>query len=91
MVFTTIGAVAGPNLVNVTGEFALSIGVPSLAGPFLLAAVAYTLAGIILLLLLHPDPLLVVKQLRIRRHKEASRLLILRLLVMVEKELFLAL
>ncbi|MBY7737333.1 MFS transporter [Paenibacillus polymyxa] len=61
MVFTTIGAVAGPNLVNVTGEFALSIGVPSLAGPFLLAAVAYTLAGIILLLLLHPDPLLVAK------------------------------
>ncbi|AHM64310.1 MFS transporter [Paenibacillus polymyxa] len=61
MVFTTIGAVAGPNLVNVTGDFALSIGVPSLAGPFLLAAVAYTLAGIILLLLLHPDPLLVAK------------------------------
>lgn len=31
MVFTTFGAVAGPNLVNVMGNFAISIGVPSLA------------------------------------------------------------
>lgn len=59
MVFTTIGAVAGPNLVEATGRFALSIGVPSLAGPFLLSAVAYLFAGIVLLLFLHPDPLLV--------------------------------
>ncbi|GGN94670.1 MFS transporter [Saccharibacillus kuerlensis] len=62
MVFTTIGAVAGPNLVGVTGDFAESIGVPSLAGPFILAAVAYFLAGIILLILLRPDPLLVAKE-----------------------------
>ncbi|WP_226000254.1 MFS transporter [Paenibacillus sp. BJ-4] len=59
MVFTTIGAVAGPNLVEATGRLALSIGVPSLAGPFLLSAVAYLFAGIVLLLFLHPDPLLV--------------------------------
>ncbi|MDF2566508.1 MAG: transporter, partial [Massilibacillus sp.] len=44
MVFTTFGAVAGPNLVNVMGDFALSIGVPSLAGPFILGAAAYILA-----------------------------------------------
>lgn len=61
MVFTTIGAVAGPNLVSVTGNFALSIGVPSLAGPFLLAAAAYFLAGSVLLALLRPDPLLVAR------------------------------
>ncbi|ACX65733.1 MULTISPECIES: MFS transporter [Paenibacillus] len=59
MVFTTFGAVAGPNLVNVTGDFALSVGIPSLAGPFLLAAAAYILAGIVLLFFLRPDPLLV--------------------------------
>ncbi|CAM04122.1 MFS transporter [Saccharopolyspora erythraea] len=38
MVATTLGAVAGPNLVEPLG--ALAIGVPALAGPFLLAAVA---------------------------------------------------
>ncbi|WP_172255033.1 MFS transporter [Saccharibacillus deserti] len=62
MVFTTIGAVAGPTLVDVTGDFAVSIGVPSLAGPFILAAAAYFLAGLILLVLLRPDPLLVAKE-----------------------------
>ena len=57
MVSTTFGAFAGPNLVGVMGEFAISIGVPSLAGPFILAAVAYIIAGLVLLVLLRPDPL----------------------------------
>ena len=35
MVSTTFGAVAGPNLVEVMGTFATSIGVPALAGPFI--------------------------------------------------------
>lgn len=63
MVFTTIGAVAGPNLVNVMGDFALLIEVPSLAGPFILAAAAYILAGIVLLIFLRPDPLLIANAL----------------------------
>lgn len=63
MVFTTFGAVAGPNLVNVTGDFALSIGVPRLGGPFILAAIAYILAGMVLLLFLRPDPLLIANAL----------------------------
>lgn len=67
MVFTTFGAVAGPNLVNVTGDFALSLGIPSLAGPFLLAAVAYGLAGIVLLIFLRPDPLLVANAIALHR------------------------
>lgn len=66
MVFTTFGAVAGPNLVNVTGDFALSVGIPSLAGPFLLAAAAYILAGIVLLIFLRPDPLLVANAIALR-------------------------
>lgn len=65
MVFTTIGAVAGPNLVNTTGEFAVSIGIPSLGGPFILAAVAYILAGIVLLIFLRPDPLLIANALAV--------------------------
>ncbi|MDQ0230151.1 MFS family permease [Metabacillus malikii] len=59
MVFTTFGAVAGPNLVNVMGDFARSIGVPALTGPFILSAAAYILAGLVLFFMLRPDPLLI--------------------------------
>jgi MFS family permease len=61
MVFTTFGAVAGPNLVNVTGRMATFLGAPALSGPFMLAATAYILAGLVLLLFLRPDPLVVAK------------------------------
>ncbi|MED1808180.1 MFS transporter [Bacillus subtilis] len=61
MVFTTFGAVAGPSLVNVMGDFALSIGVPSLAGPFILAVAAYMLAGVVLFIMLRPDPLVIAR------------------------------
>ena len=61
MVATTLGAVAGPNLVNVMGDFAEAIGIPSLAGPFILATFAYSLAGLILLFFLRPDPLFVAR------------------------------
>ncbi|MFD7367159.1 MFS transporter [Nocardiopsis alba] len=58
MVATTLGAVVGPNLVEQLGALARSIGIPELSGPFLLAAAAYASAGLVLWLLLHPDPLL---------------------------------
>jgi MFS family permease len=61
LVATTLGAVAGPNLVDPTGALATSLGVPKLAGPFMLAAVAYTLAGLVVLTLLRPDPLLLAR------------------------------
>ncbi|MBT2757618.1 MFS transporter [Mesobacillus foraminis] len=61
MVFTTFGAVAGPNLVNVMGNFAVSIGFPSLSGPFILAAAAYILAGLVLFILLRPEPLVIAR------------------------------
>lgn len=61
MVFTTFGAVAGPNLVNVMGNFALSVGVPSLAGPFILSAAAYILAGLVLFIMLRPEPLFIAR------------------------------
>ncbi|SMO57688.1 MFS transporter [Melghirimyces algeriensis] len=58
---TTFGAVAGPNLVDGMGRFATSLGIPALAGTFILAAIAYILAGLVLLTFLHPDPFVVAK------------------------------
>lgn len=61
LVSTTFGAFAGPNLVDVMGEFALSIGIPALAGPFLLSGTAFILAGMVIFLLLRPDPFLIAR------------------------------
>ncbi|MGB3170994.1 MAG: MFS transporter [Rhodococcus sp. (in: high G+C Gram-positive bacteria)] len=63
MVSTTLGAVAGPNLVEPLGVLATSIGVPALAGPFLMAAVVYLAAGAVLFAFLRPDPLLIARHL----------------------------
>ncbi|MDM5188859.1 MFS transporter [Bacillus sp. DX4.1] len=59
MVMTTFGAVAGPNLVGTMGSFALSIGIPKLAGPFILSGAAFFLAGLVLFVMLRPDPLII--------------------------------
>lgn len=48
MVATTLGAVAGPNLVEPLGHLATHLGLDPLASPFLLAAAAYLAAGIFL-------------------------------------------
>ncbi|MEH7443476.1 MFS transporter [Bacillus sp. JJ1122] len=69
MVSTTFGAVAGPNLVEAMGEFALSIGVPALSGPFILAAAAYMIAGLVLLFFLRPDPFVVARAIAIAERK----------------------
>ncbi|WHY80138.1 MFS transporter [Neobacillus sp. WH10] len=74
MVSTTFGAVAGPNLVDVMGGFAVSIGVPALAGPFILAAVAFILAGLVLLVFLRPDPLLVANVIEAVKSREKEDL-----------------
>ena len=63
LVATAVGAIVGPNLVSVTGNFATQVGVPRLAGPFILAGVAYASAGLVLWLLLRPDPLLLARTL----------------------------
>lgn len=73
MVSTTLGAVAGPNLVTPLGEFAQIFGIPPLAGPFMLAATAYLLAGLTFLLYLRPDPFLVAKAIAAEQEKQAAR------------------
>ncbi|MFC3419901.1 MFS transporter [Salinicoccus hispanicus] len=69
MVSTTFGAVAGPNLVEVMGIFARSVGVPELAGPFILASAAFFMAGIVLLIFLRPDPFKVAQRLEVERQR----------------------
>ncbi|MEU1387281.1 MULTISPECIES: MFS transporter [unclassified Nonomuraea] len=63
LVATTLGGVAGPNLAAPTGSLAAVLGVPYLAGPFLLAGVAYALAALVLAVWLRPDPLLLARAL----------------------------
>ncbi|NSL51896.1 MFS transporter [Bacillus sp. P2(2020)] len=61
MVATTFGAVVGPNLITPMGKLAEAIYIPALAGPFLLAAVAYCSAGLMFFFFLKPDPLQVAR------------------------------
>lgn len=61
LVATTVGAVLGPNLVEATGSVAEDLGIPELAGPFLLATLAYGLAAVAVTVLLRPDPLLTAR------------------------------
>lgn len=63
LVATTVGAVVGPNLVTVMGDVADALGIPVLAGPFILAGVAYAAAGAVLWVRLRPDPLLLARDL----------------------------
>ncbi|RYB92148.1 MFS transporter [Nocardioides oleivorans] len=59
---TTIGAVAGPNLVGVGGVTARWLGVPELTGGFAIGSVVLLLAALWVWLRLRPDPLLLAQQ-----------------------------
>ncbi|MFB7470821.1 MFS transporter [Kitasatospora sp. NPDC056184] len=64
LVATTLGGVVGPNLAAPTGTLAGHLGLPALAGPFLLAGAAYALAAAVLAGRLRPDPLLLARELQ---------------------------
>ena len=55
---STVGAVAGPNLMEPAGNVAEAIGLPRLVGPYLIAVVSLTLATLVIALYLKPDPFL---------------------------------
>jgi MFS family permease len=58
---TTVGAVLGPNLTG-PGVFAAGLlGVPDLAGPYLLSASGFGAAALLLAIGLRPDPLLLAR------------------------------
>lgn len=63
LVATTLGGVVGPVLTSSTGDLAHALGIPRLAGPFLLATVAYVAAALVLVIWLRPDPLLLARTL----------------------------
>jgi MFS family permease len=63
LVATTVGAVAGPALVAPAGEAAHALGVPRLAGLFLLSGAGYAVAAVVLACRLRPDPLLAARAL----------------------------
>ena len=52
----TVGAVIGPNLVAFSAEVAVNLGLPELAGPYLLPIVFVGAAAILSFVLLRPDP-----------------------------------
>jgi MFS family permease len=54
---STVGSVLGPSIVAPAGAFALSLGLPELAGPYLVPVVVVGLAAIISFVLLRPDPM----------------------------------
>lgn len=63
LVATTLGGVAGPMVAEPMGHLAHHFGIPHLAGPFMLAGVAYAAAAAALARWLRPDPLLHAKTL----------------------------
>jgi MFS family permease len=54
----TIGAVLGPNLLEVAGQLAAGLGLPELSGPYLVSGACLGLAAAAVFLLLRPDPYL---------------------------------
>ena len=60
----TIGAVLGPNLLGVSGQVGEALGLPRLAGPYVLCGVALAAATAVLFLLLRPDPYLLALRAR---------------------------
>ncbi|WP_368074270.1 MFS transporter [Arthrobacter sp. 24S4-2] len=60
---TTIGAVAGPNLIQPGAVVGHAVGLPPIAGPFVISAAGLVLACALLLAGLRPDPLLFARQL----------------------------
>ncbi|WP_121745123.1 MFS transporter [Streptomyces sp. E2N166] len=72
LVATTLGGVAGPNLTAPTGTFAETLGIPHLAGPFILSGAAYALAALVIALWLRPDPLLLARTVAETKDTEAT-------------------
>jgi len=69
---STIGAVTGPNLMQPSGNVAEYFGLPRLVGPYMVSATTFTLASIVILMFLRPDPYLVANSQTIASGKKVS-------------------
>lgn len=58
---STVGSVAGPNLLAPAGHLAHYVGLPKLTGPYVVAAVAITLSVVVVGFFLRPDPYLLAR------------------------------
>ncbi len=59
---STVGAVAGPNLMEPAGNLAETFNLPRLVGPYIISAITLTLAIIVIQLFLRPDPFLTAQK-----------------------------
>lgn len=60
----TVGAVLGPNLLSISGQLGLALGLPQLAGPYVVAAGCLAVTALVLVLFLRPDPYRLALRLR---------------------------
>lgn len=67
----TVGAVAGPNLIQPGAVVGQALGLPPVAGPFVISAAGLLLATVLLFAGLRPDPLLLARELASRQGEEA--------------------
>ncbi|TPW73645.1 MFS transporter [Schumannella sp. 10F1B-5-1] len=70
---TTVGAVIGPNLISSGNRLGLAIGLPELAGPFLLTIAAQAVAAIVCAVGLRPDPLRLARDIALAEAEDARR------------------
>jgi MFS family permease len=68
----TIGAVAGPNLLDPSGTLSERWGLPPLAGPYLVAVAALGIAAVVLFVRLRPDPYLLATRMAAKAHTAVS-------------------
>ena len=70
---TTIGAIAGPNLLSTGNRLMARMGLPDLGGVFAISAVAFLVAGLAVRIGLRPDPLLTARSIRTTEQRAQPR------------------
>ncbi len=63
---TTVGSVAGPNMLGVSERVGAALGLPEFAGIFVFSTIGMLLASSVIMIGLRPDPYLLAKSLRER-------------------------
>lgn len=71
---STIGAVAGPNLMDPAGNLAEIFDLPRLVGPYIVSATTLFFATVVIQIFLRPDPYLTAeKQANVVQHKGSTK------------------
>jgi MFS family permease len=71
---STVGGIVGPWLAPIASDLAGGVGLPPLAGPFLVPVVFVSIAAAITFLFLRPDPFALAHETNIRRSTDAPAL-----------------